>query len=277
MESLLIGAAALGCVSGLLAFLSRRAAGRAVLMSTTDTKSLGNVETLVQEIRADLPGDDSSGYAEYCELKGQFVCDEPVVGELSGESVAIVETKVLRVIETRRERKEEDGRVTVTWHKSNETLSENRREATFWLDDGSGRVRVLPKGAEMEMDKIVERFEPPSAVERSSGSQMALSVGSFSLSVAGARHGNQRRTLGYRFEERVMHLGRDIYALGEVADTNDGIVLRKPETTDGPYVLSLKSEAELIQSKESSARWLKIGAIVALASALALAVMGLLK
>ncbi|MGB0589503.1 MAG: E3 ubiquitin ligase family protein [Myxococcota bacterium] len=277
MDPLLI--AGLVCVggAGLLLFFSKRATHRATLMATTETRKLGDISALVDEVRAEIGEGSESGYAEHCELKGKLVAPKPVTGELSGEEVAIYEMEVIRVIETRRERRDDEGHVSVTWSKSNETLSSNRREAVFHLDDGTGRVRVIPSGSEMQLDTIVDRFEAPSAVEHMGGSQLALRVGNFNLAVSGGHHGNQRRTLGYRFEERVLPLDRSVYVLGEVADTADGLVLRKPTTTEGPYVVALKSEAELIQLKESSAKWLKIGAITSVITGIALVVMGLLK
>ena len=129
----------------------------------------------------------------------------------------------------------------------------------------------------MELDTIVERFEAPAAVEYDAGSQLSLRVGGFSLAVGGRMHGSQRRTIGYRFVERVLPLDRAVYVLGEVADTSDGLVLRAATGEQGPYVISLKSEAELIQAKQSSAKWLRIGAIVSGVAGIALAVIGLLK
>jgi hypothetical protein len=277
MEPTLIIGLVLTGIAGLTHFLSKRASKRAVLMLTTETKLLGEVRSLVDEIRADLDGDGESGYSEHCELKGKLVSDEPVRGELSGQDVAIYEAKVVRVIETRRERRDDEGHVTVSWVKSNETLSSNRREASFYLEDDSGRVRVLPAGAEIQLDPIVERFEAPSAVEQLGGSQLSLGIGSFSMSLSGGVHGDQRRTLGYRFEERILPLNRDVYVLGEVADTSDGLVLRAGSTKDDPFVISLKTEAELVRSKEASAKWLRLGAIVSLIGGIALVVMGLLK
>ena len=277
MEPMLIAGIVCACGAGLLHYLSGRANARAALMATTDTKKLSDLQSLVDEVRAELGGDAESGYSEYCELKGKLSAPAPVRGELSGEDVAIYDTQVVRVIETRRERRDDNGHVTVTWDKSNETLSSNRREAEFYLDDGTGRVRVLPSGAEMELDTIVERFEAPAAVEYDAGSQLSLRVGGFSLAVGGRMHGSQRRTIGYRFVERVLPLDRAVYVLGEVADTSDGLVLRAATSEQGPYVISLKSEAELIQAKQSSAKWLRIGAIVSGVAGIALAVIGLLK
>ena len=46
-----------------------------------------------------------------------------------------------------------------------------------------------------------------------------------------------------------------------MADTSDGLVLRKPAEGDKPFVLSLKTEAELQRSAQSSARLMRIAAI----------------
>ena len=277
MEQTFIAGLVLVALSGLLHYLSKRALGRAALMATTDTKRIADIQELVAQVRRELPGDEASGYAEFCELKGKLVSDEPVRGELSGEEVGIYHAEVLRVIETRRERRNDDGSVSVSWHKSNETLSSNRREATLHLDDGSGRLCVLTAGAEMELDKVVDRFEPPAAVERTSGQGLSLAVGSFSLNLSGSHRGSQRRTLGYRFTEKVLPLNKPVYALGEVADTSDGLVLRKPNASSDPFVVSLKSETELIASKQSAAKWLKYGALASIIAGSALVVMGLLK
>ena len=64
--------------------------------------------------------------------------------------------------------------------------------------------------------------------------------------------------------------------LGEVADTADGLVLRKPEERGKPFLLSLKSEDEVVRSTESSAKWMMIGGAVLGAGGIALVVVGLL-
>jgi len=246
-------------------------------MGTTETRRLSDLAALVAEVRADLLGDEASGYAEYCELKGTLTSSEPVRGELSGEDVAIYESRVERLLETRHETRHDDGRITSEWRKSTESLSSNRREATFFLDDGTGRVRVDIAGAELSLEKVVDRFEPPGAVEREGDGALALTIGGFSLSVAGVDTRSDRRTVGYRFEERILPLGRDVYALGEVIDTGDGLILRKTAEKEQPFVLSLRSETQLIGASEASARWRKAVGAVAIAVGIALAVIGLLK
>jgi hypothetical protein len=262
-------------VGGLCWFFSGRSATKAVQMKATDTSKIADLKTLVDEIRGDLGGSDT-GFAQYAELKGKAVSDDPVVGELSGKPAAICDTRIERQIETQTQVKDQQGNWTTRWEKSTDTLSSNRRTAVFHLDDGTARLRVDPTGADLELETVVDRFEPPSAVESAGMGQIAVRLGSFSLSV-GSGFGNDRRTLGYRFVERILPLARDLYVLGEVTDTPDGLLLRKPSGSGKPFVLSTKSEAELTRTAESSARWLKIAAMAFGIGGIGLAVMGLIR
>lgn len=243
-----------------LAFLSRRSSGRATLMKATETSRIGDLVALVGEIRADLPGSDGTGFTQFVELKGQLVCEQPIVGELSGQAAAVVDTRVERMVETRHEVRDSQGNVRTQWRKETETVSQNRREAPMFLDDGSGRVRVHTAGAKMSLDKVIDRFEPPAAVEQGGAGQLTVGVGTFRMAIGGLLGSGGRRTVGYRFEEKLLPLGRPLYALGELADTADGLILRKPEDKSRPFLMSLKSEDEVVRSTEKSAIWLRAGA-----------------
>ena len=196
-------------VAVLLVFLARRSVAKAGLMMATETSRVGDIEALVREIAADLPGGECTGYSQFAELKGTLVCDDPLEGELSGERAAICETRVERMIETRHERRDDQGHVTTEWRKSTEVLSQHRRESPFYLDDGTGRVRVMPAGSKLELAKVVDRFEPPGSVERASGEALSVGIGSFRLSLASSATG-ARRTVGYKFLESILPVDRPI-------------------------------------------------------------------
>lgn len=260
-----------------LVFWSKKKKQGAAVMAATDTSRVGDLTALVASVRAEMPGGGSSGYAEIVELKGTVGCDEPVTGELSGQAAAICDSRVVRVVESRHEVRDSGGSTRTEWRKTEEVVSQNRREAIFYLDDGSGRIRVLPGGAKLELDKVVDRFEPPGGAEQGLGDTLTVGYGGFRVAVGGLAMGmgGQRRTVGYRFEERVLAVGKPLYALGEVADLDDGLVLRKPEQKGGAYLLSLKSEAELVASASRAARWMAVGGIALAALGGLLAVMGL--
>ena len=138
---------ACGMISAWLLYLSKRSEERASHMSGTETSRISDVQRLVTEVAADLPGKGATGFTQYSELKGTLRCDTPVEAELSESRVAMYETLIEREIETRYEERDADGNRRVRWRRSTEVMSRNHRAAPFYLDDGSGRVRVAPEGA----------------------------------------------------------------------------------------------------------------------------------
>ena len=173
------------------------------------------------------------------------------------------------------------GNIRTEWKRHEETVSSNRREAPFAIDDGTGRLRVKPKGSKgVELVKAIERFQQGNDSGFGSG-QITLSMGRFQMSVGSGRWDlSSSRTLGYRFVERVLPVGKPVYAIGEVAATEDeGLVLRPPTDDDKkkPFMLSPRTEEEIIKASEKSARILRIIAIVLGIGGVALAVFGVVR
>lgn len=270
-------------VIGLILFLvSRRSTAKVFHMKATDTSRVGAIQKLVAEVAADMPDGLATGYKEYVEVKGKVACDEPLRGELSDKLGAIMETEVVRVYERREERTDPQGNVRTEWRKGEETVSQNRRESPFWIDDGSGRLRVKTSGNKgIDLEKVVERYEPANAVESGfGGGNLTLSVGRFQLGLGGGGYGSGSRTLGYKFIERALPIGKAVYALGEAAHVEDeGLVLRVPTDDDKkkPFLISLKTEEDLVRSGEKTALVLRIIAIVLAVGGAALAVVGLVR
>jgi hypothetical protein len=287
-------------IGAILFWVSRKAADRVFHMKATETSRIGDAVGLLKEVGADMPGGDA-GLTQYVEFKGQLVAAHPVTAELSGQQVAIVETRVEHVFEEYRETRDSNGHVRGSWTRSSDTMSRDRQEAAFELDDGTGRVRVKP-GDGVELVEAREIFQPANALQQLGGGGMMLSIGGFQLQFGGASapgygggygmqrgspwtyggtgffNNNHRRTLGYRLTENVLPLGRHTYALGELASTDEGFVLRAPASRDEkrPFILAARTEEELVTSHGRKALWLRIGGGVLAIGGLALVVAGVL-
>jgi len=256
---------ALVLVAVILFFVSRGSTSKVFHMKATDTSRVGALEKLVAEVAADMPDGLATGYRDYVEVKGKIVCDEPLRGELSDKLGAIMETQVVRVFERREERRDPQGNVRTEWHKGEETVSQNRRESPFWIDDGSGRLRVKTTNKGIDLEKVVERFESANTVESGFGGNLTLSFGRFQLGLGGGGYGASSRTLGYKFIERMLPIGKSVYAIGEAAHLEDeGLVLRAPTEADKkkPFMISLKTEEDLVHASEKSAMIMKVVAVI---------------
>jgi hypothetical protein len=265
-------------IAVILFWFSRRSADKVLYVKATETSTIGSIQKLVSEVASDMGG-QATGYKDYVEVKGRVVCDAPIRGELSDQLGAIVETEVIRVAERLEESRDAHGHIRSTWRKHEETLSSNRRESPFCIDDGTGRLNVKSNRS-IELVKSFERFQTE-ASQGFGGGQLNLAMGRFQLSLGGGGWDpTSSRTLGYKFIERILPVGKPVYAIGEAAVTEDeGLVLRTPTDDDKkkPFVLSPRTEEEIVKSAEKSAAVLKIIAAILAAGGLALAVVGILR
>jgi hypothetical protein len=278
-------------IAAILVFVSQKSVARVHHMKATETSKIGNLLQTIGEIAADMPDGTALGYTEYVELKGYFGTDRPILGQLSGQPAAVVEVSVTHVFERYEETRDSQGRVRGSWRRSEDTMSRDRQATDFFLDDGTGRVRV--KGSEKaELVKVREEYRPSGAfanlgaggvigfggVQLSfGGGQSGFAQGGLRMSYAGQGffNDNGRRTLGYRFVERALPLGRPSYALGELVATEDeGVVLRPPvdDEKKRPFVLAAQTEDELVRAATKKARILRIIAGVLGSGGVALAI-----
>lgn len=271
--ALLIIGVLLALGGGALVFFGRKSADTALQMKATETSQIGALRQLVGQIRAELGGGPSQ-WAEHVELKGRVVCERPLRAELSGMDAAVVRTTVTRDVEELREDRDSEGNVRTRWVKRSETVQSNTLEAPFAIDDGTGTLEVRPSGADYTLQDVVDRFEPPNAVEQ--GSSLVFGSMRFGMSGSfGPIHG-RRRVIGYRFRESILPLGAPVYALGQASDTAAGFLLGKPADKEQRFVISTKSEEEMVAAAESSAKWMGYGGIGLIAVGALMAIAGLI-
>jgi len=240
--------------------MARMAVGRVRTMTATQTTQLSDLLPGFESLREELGGGPSE-MGKTVELKGIVECDDPLTAELSQKTAAIVQTSISRDVEVRRLHRDSHGHTSHRWVRETEHIHSDRSESPFFLNDGTGRVRIRPDGSSLDLAEVVDRFELANNVEQSSGT---LSLGSFSFSFS-TTLGSDKRIIGYRFQESILPVGTELYVLGELSDTGDGLAVRDPAESGQTFIVSTKSEETLVRSGQSTAKWGKIGGISALA------------
>lgn len=266
MELYLIAAGS--ALAALVLFLVSRSLGAKVLaVAGTETSSAASLAELAASVAKEIgPG----SFSQTAELKGRARALEPMKADFSGTPAVWYECIVTREWEEDYWETDKDGNRQRRTRRGSEQVSLNRREPPFELEDDSGRIRVDPRGAKLEPEKTWSSFDT------SGGS--SIGVGSFVFqALVGAAGG--RRTLGYRFQERCIPEGRELYVLGEVSDTGGVLCLRKPEK--GRYLVSTRSEEAILAGAKTGLLWTRIlagvaalGALVVLGFALVPALLG---
>lgn len=185
-------------------------------------------------------------------VEGKVRAAEPLVSELAERPAVYYSMSVHREYEEDRPRGGSREREDHGPRRASEQMAHNVRSIPFLVEDATGSIRVEPAGARFIAENALSRFEP------TAGGEPRLRVGSFELA---PRAAGGTRTLGYRFQEEVIPLDREVYILGEVSDPGGELRIGGPEG-EGELLISTKSRAQLTKELGSGAKGLKIGSIV---------------
>lgn len=234
------------------------------VMQSTETATVAMLTSLADSMREGV----GKGNLRYnTEVKGKVICDAPLTSELAGAACVYYRMSVQRQFEEHYTESDSSGRPVQKTRRRTETIASNTRSVPFQVDDGSGRITVNPEAAEVIAEKVISRFEPGA---NPGGGSFRLGSFSFDFSLAG----RTSNTLGYLFEESLIPLEVPLYVLGEAADQNGPLEIRRPEE-GGKFIISVKSEEELQRQARSKMRGLLIAALITGALGIVLLLVGM--
>ena len=258
-------AAPLLVIAAIILFLVGRVMARkAVLIAGAEKVTAAAIGSAA---KAATPETGAGSFSKFVEISGTIACESPLEAEFSGTKCVHYETKVVREYEETYVENGSGGSSRTQTRRGTENVSLNSRSCVFAVDDGSGTIEVDPAGAEFHLETTMSKFEP---------GEGARTIGSYVLAAALSGAGG-RRTIGYRFEEKCLPVGRRGYIFGRIADSGGALRIGKSAERGERLIVSLKSEEELLRSARLGALWLTIGACVALAAAVATLLVGILR
>lgn len=217
----------------------------------------------------------SDSYREYVELKGTVSSKNPQKTPFTQKDAAYYVATTYRVFEEEKVETDSEGNTTRRLVKREEKISEEESGEELVLNDGSGEIVLETNGTsdKFELVQISDRFEP------------ANTYGNFSPYQNRNRRfrdfdkgffGGGAKLLGYRMAERGYLAGQRIYALGEAYMNAGTLTLGRPQDKSRRYIVSPKSEEELVSSKQSSQKMTLIGGIALIAVGAIIAVKGII-
>ncbi|NJO01922.1 MAG: hypothetical protein HC880_09720 [Bacteroidia bacterium] len=237
---LLIFGIACVAIGGLLLYTRQSSLSRAMDIKYYETSKVSEVVGIYQPVKEELGVGNYSGII--VELSGIANSDSPITAQHSKRPALYVEAWVNREYEVTEQQRDDKGNYRTVTVRRSETVSRHTNYVPFYLDDGSGAtVRVDMNGAKKDLITSQDRYEPESS--------------------PGFGH-DSSRTLGYRYQEKIIPNGARLYVLGELSDRDGELTVVKPAESGKQFIVSTKSEQELIKRAESSAQWKLVGAII---------------
>ena len=186
------------------------------------------------------------------EVKGLTEGEDFLRGEISGRACVCYRCRVEREWKERVWRTGAKGRRYRQTRRGTDIVWENERLAPFHITDDSGRVMVDPDGADLDWVESVNDFR------RGDSTDGALSIGGFAVNVAVGVVGG-RQTVGYRYREWILPTGEEVYILGSTVVCDEMPCIGKSDEGGQPFIISRKSEEQLVDRTRSAIRWFTIG------------------
>jgi hypothetical protein len=252
----------------LILFFSGRSQGKKALdIASTETSTAAGMAQEAADVAREI---GAGSFTKVAEVKGTVECSAPLMAEMSGIDCVWYRSTVVREYEESYTESDSEGRTKTGTRRGSETVSTNERRIRFMVRDATGTTEVDPDGGPIDGERVLSRFEQGEVGP-------ALSIGGFSLSLSAI--GGGRRTLGYKIEEWALPLGARVYVLGEAKDEDGALRIAKPAAKGGRFIITMKSEEQLLSSAKTGSKVLNIIAAVLVAGAvvtLALVVLGII-
>lgn len=182
------------------------------------------------------------GYRDIVETNGKAETDGELKAPYSNAPCAYFEATVTREFEKEERVKDKDGNMQTKRTRSSETVSSRKSPSPLYIADGGVRVGVDLDGASLYLKDGEDRFEPYDSNKTYSffGVQFTAPAGG--------------GTLGFRYKERIIPLGHPLYVVGEARQSGGGLRIGRPSEAGKPFIVSTKSEEEVVNDLKGSAK-----------------------
>lgn len=246
----------LAAIGAFLIYNRRFSLDKAMNVRYHETSQIRDELELYKTVAAGVGTGNFSG--KIAEFKGICTAKNPLQAEHSGEAVVYYEATVYRKYETTEQERDSEGRVRTVTRTHNDLITSNKRSIKFYLNDGSGEdILVDPEGASIDAIETFNRFE----YEAPQG----FNISNFM---------SNSRTLGFQYTERSIPVKSRLYVLGELSDRRGEISVVKPTKEGENFIVSTKSEEQIVADAQSSASWQFYGGIALITAGIIITVIG---
>lgn len=222
-------------------------------MKFLQTKKINELKDMFDQMDSNGLGND---YREFVELKGNVLSTNLTETPFSNRQVAYCKSRLAQVIEIKEQYRDSNGNMRTRVNKQENTISEEKSSQEIELLDGSTNESVVLEingvGCKLDIPKTFDRFEPKTNL----GNYRYFN--SFSFNRFGAE------TIGFKMTEETIDNNQQLYVIGEAFKVGNKIHIGKPQDSKKPFIVTTKSEEDLINKSNQTAMFTLIGGIIAI-------------
>lgn len=217
------------------------------------TKTISELRDMFKQMDENGLGNE---YREFVELKGTIQSNNLVETPFSNRKVAYCESKLAQVTEIREQYRDGNGNIQTRVRKNENIISDEKSSQEISIKDNSSNEAVILEingtGCELDIPKTFDRFEPKGNL----GNYRYFNT--FSWNRFGAE------TLGFKMTEETIDENQNLYVIGEAFKVGDTLHIGKPQDSKKPFIVTTKSEEDLVNSSNKNANFALIGGIIAI-------------
>jgi hypothetical protein len=261
--TIVIGLALIAAGALCVFVLRNKLSGKAVDVQYMKTTPAAELKQTFADMAS---GGLDSNFRQYVELQGVAASATPPHAPYSQQSVAFYEAELVQVYEIQENYTDDQGRQQQrTVRKEQSVTNERSAEPLLLKDAATGETVMLDlqdSGLHLDLVNGCDRFEPTENMN---------TYGFFNAYIP-RQLGS--RTLGYRLKERIIPLGQQLYVLGEAYMRNGGICVGRPSDSKKSFIVSTKSEAQIVREAKTGSTIALIGGAALALGGVAVAVIG---
>ncbi len=249
--NIVLGIAAIVAGCYLTIFLSKKLAAHALEIQAQETKTIPEVREALEAMAGIDPN-----YREIVEVKGTAQAEQPAETPYSKEKVAFYIAKTVQVSETTETYKDSDGNRHTRTVKHSDVLCEEESSVPLLLKDSDGNDIVIETNGvagKLDLQKTYDRMDMNNTpfMDRPYSHFRHFDI---------APRSNYR-IIGYKKIEETIRLNAPLYVLGEAYMQDGRIYVGPPKRGEVPYIVTTKSEEQLVKSKKTSQKLSFFGGI----------------
>ncbi len=230
------------------------------------TKTISDLNDMFKQMDSNGLGNE---YREYVELKGIVKSDDLVDTPFSNKKVVYCDSTLSQVTEVRKQYRDSNGYMQTRVTKRENVISNEKSSQEIYLKDNSSQdiitLEINATGCKLDIPRTFDRFEP----KENLGNYRYFR--SFSWNRYGAE------TLGFKMTEKTINANQNLYVIGEAFRIGDQIHIGKPQDNKRPFIVTTKSEEDLINRSTQNAIFTLIGGIVLIGIGIVMLISTLMK
>ncbi len=217
------------------------------------TKTIEELKEMFSQMDANGLGNE---YREFVELKGNIVSDNLVETPFSNRKVAYCQSELAQVIETTEQYRDSNGNYRTRTNKNEVPISNEKTSQEISFIDNSTKepisIEINATGCKLDIPKTFDKFEPKNNLNN------YRYFNSFSFSRFGAE------TIGFKMIEKTIEANQNLYVIGEAFRVGNVIHIGKPMDNKKPFIVTTKSEEDLVNTSNRKSLILLVGGIAAI-------------